>query len=412
MQRVSGDCAEWLQSRRSWTTYIGRVQMIEDLTIRQISDPKSLPGLRTVWDTLSEKVVCRPFLSFGWFETWLRYFLGENELLILLLYGEERVVGIAPFLIQEYRTKGITVRQVELIGNIYSPVRDLLLENMDSTRKMRVAEAVLRFFTETRKDWDILAFDCLPEESNTLSLLRGILKKRKARSREYECFGNWFSEGIECPSEAYFRNRSANLRASVKLNYKRARELGRLEFRIMDAKGMANGIVDFTNLYFGVYEKSWKKRERIGKEFLIDWMKEAYARGWLRFGVVYLNDLPMSIGFAIVCDGVAYFEKSAFDERYGRLGPGSIWLYEMMKHVIDVDAVRVVDLLRGDEEYKKRWVEKRRRRLGVHVYNGNAKGMLMYLMMRHISPWVNSNRYSKGLKAFFNNMISRHKTES
>jgi CelD/BcsL family acetyltransferase involved in cellulose biosynthesis len=51
--------------------------------------------------------------------------------------------------------------------------------------------------------------------------------------------------------------------------------------------------------------------------------------------------------------------KIAYDEQYAKLSIGTV-LTTLMPYVIDVDRVRIVDYLSGDDEYKRTWLSHRR----------------------------------------------------
>jgi CelD/BcsL family acetyltransferase involved in cellulose biosynthesis len=159
--------------------------------------------------------------------------------------------------------------------------------------------------------------------------------------------------------------------------------------------------------YFHVYAKSWKKGERVGPNFYMDFTEQAAKKGWLRLGLVILDSIPIAAGFAIVCDGFAYFAKSGYDERYKNLGAGSIWLAEMIKYVIDVDKVSVIDLLRGEDEYKRRWVAKRRERKGLLLFNNNLKGNCLSLLIQYALPTFNRYKYISKIKALAASKVSK-----
>lgn len=360
-------------------------------SIIEVTKLQAFKDLKNLWDGITSKYVSyRPYLSFDWYKIWLQHFLGENQLLILIVYRENNPEMIAPMVIKKQRFKGIHVRKVELIGNVYSPVQTLLFKEADKKKMEEYVSILLQYFSQKNKDWDVMDLQSIPEEDDEFQIINSAINKNDFKKKEYFCFGNWYSDNIAYPSDFYFKNRSKNLRASIKKNFKAAKDKGNLKIEMITEN---NNLDKYIKQYFEVYSKSWKRREKVGPDFLVDFIRYAGREGWLRLGSVFLDNVAVATGFAIVCDGIAYFEKDAYDKEYEAAGAGSIWLAEMIRHVIDVDKVAVIDLMRGDDEYKKRWVEKRRERKGVLIFNNNMKGKYLELLISKILPITNRNKY-------------------
>ena len=370
--------------------------LIDGYSIKEFNSLQGLDELRIEWDHIASKQYAyTPFLCFEWFKMSLKHFLGNHRLLVIILYKYDHIEAIAPFLMKQQRFKGTYVRKVELIGNVYSPIQNFLFKEMDNETRQKDIELILSYFSQINNHWDLIDLHSIPEEYNNFGILYGAVSRTNFYAEEYSCFVNWFIDSIDHPSDFYFKLRSKNLRASIKKNFRNANNRGNLEFKMITD---SNGIDEYINQHLEVYSKSWKKEEKIGKNYLIEWMKFAAEKGWLRLGLVLLDGVTISAGFVIVCDGFAYFAKTAYDDNYGELGPGSIWLTEMIKYVIDIDRVSVIDLLRGNEEYKRHWVDKRRERKGVLIFNNNVKAYWLSILIKHILPTVNNNEYLRKIK--------------
>jgi CelD/BcsL family acetyltransferase involved in cellulose biosynthesis len=95
----------------------------------------------------------------------------------------------------------------------------------------------------------------------------------------------------------------------------------------------------------------------------------AAAQGWLRLGLLTLDDQPLAAQIWIVKDGKASIFKLAYDGEYAKFSPGSILTKALLRHVIDIDRVTEVDYLAGDDDYKKDWMSHRRERRGIIAFN-------------------------------------------
>ena len=134
--------------------------------------------------------------------------------------------------------------------------------------------------------------------------------------------------------------------------------------------------------YEKIYAASWKIPEPY-PDFVSGLCRICAEGGWLRLGVVYVDDQPAAAQIWIVSAGIAAIYKLAYDERFAKLSPGTLLTAKLMEYVIDVDQVREIDYLTGDDAYKKDWMSNRRERRGIVAYNlRTPKGLIAAL--RHL----------------------------
>jgi CelD/BcsL family acetyltransferase involved in cellulose biosynthesis len=159
--------------------------------------------------------------------------------------------------------------------------------------------------------------------------------------------------------------------------------MGNLEFKLIKRSPSLEHHID---LYYQVYGKSWQEQEGIGPNFHRDLAKMASRNDWLRLGFLLLNDSPIATQFWISCQNYSYILKTVYDQAYRKYSPGKILTSDMIKYALDIDKVRVIDYVQGDEPYKKDWTPKRRERKGLVVFNNNTKGRYLTLLTNRIEP--------------------------
>lgn len=375
--------------------------MNSSFSIKEITQSDLLEPMRKPWDFLAAQHGSYfPYLCFDWFKLWLEHFLGKDRLFILQLIDSGEVVAIAPFLIREERFKGVPSKKIELIGNVYSPVRNFLLIK---TKRDSKVNFLIHFFNHLKSSdikWDIIDLYGIPEEEGSYSNIGDAICNSRLNFSKYFCFANWYHDSIYYESKIYFSSMSHNARKNLRAYGNRAQKAGKLLFKmIVDY----DSVEHYMEVYFDVYKRSWKKQERLGPDFYLALAKHAAIRGWLRLGIIFLDDVAVAAGFAFIHNGNAYFEKMAYDEKYGDLGIGTVWLTKMIEHVVDIDKVSLIDFMRGDEEYKHHWVKNRRERFGYYIFNRTIKGRFLYIMNRNILPLLNNNKYLSCLKNFVKN---------
>jgi hypothetical protein len=128
------------------------------------------------------------------------------------------------------------------------------------------------------------------------------------------------------------------------------------------------GLEAQVDAYEQVYRESWKVPEP-HPAFMPGLIRLAASHGWLRLGILCVGDEPAAAQVWFVADGRALIYKVAYVERHAKLSVGSMLSCAMLQHVIDVDRVREVDFLSGDDSYKAKWMLEHRDRHTLLAFN-------------------------------------------
>ena len=368
----------------------------EKYTIRIVQSMAEFLKLEYQWNRLIEN--CKyhvPFLCFDWFRIWLNHFLGDNELFIILIYGENKLAAIAPFIIKNEKFRGIiNTKKVELIGNVHSPVQNFIFFDSSNGAKKANLVYIFNYLKSQFKDWDIIELEPIPEEDATLPMIDLAVSESGFKRRQYICFGDWYLDEISYSGDEYIKRLPKNARLELKRRKKRLEEIGQLEFQI----GKDEDKLDYyISLYHEVRNKSWKHPEA-DILFQRDFRQLAIEKGWLRFGFLFLKNAPIAAQIRVVSNGVAYFMDTVHDPNYNQFAPGSILRGEFTKYLIDVDKVKEIDNLKGDEPYKKDWTPKRRERKGIIIFNNTLRGRLLACLMTRVLSMVEKYPYLLLLK--------------
>jgi len=181
----------------------------------------------------------------------------------------------------------------------------------------------------------------------------------------YFCFGNWYLPLEGRSFGAYWQGVSSRLRNTVERKRKKFfnQAGGRLE--IVEGGELLELAI---TAYEQVYGFSWKTSEPF-PEFMPGLIRLYAAKGMLRLGLAYINDVPAAAQIWLVNHGRAAIYKLAYDDRFAEYSVGSILTAHLLRHVVDVDGVAEVDYLSGDDPYKQQWMSQRRERWGVLAYN-------------------------------------------
>lgn len=215
---------------------------------------------------------------------------------------------------------------------------------------------------------DALDLNPLPEGPDGAEPLKAQLERSGWHVEQYFRFGNWYLEVAGRSYATYFQGLKSQLRNTV------TRKAKKLLAQPGAALGIARTVDEAERAlldYEQCYAASWKKPEP-HPQFVPSLIRYLAARGWLRLGWVRLGEQPIAAQIWSVKDGVASIFKLAYDENFAQLSAGSVLTSELMRHALDVDKVRVVDYLTGDDSYKRDWMSHRRERVGLRAYRRSS----------------------------------------
>ncbi len=176
-------------------------------------------------------------------------------------------------------------------------------------------------------------------------------------------FGNWYLP-VTGGSAGYFDRLPSRLRNTIRRRSARFEKSGgRIEI-LHDAADVRHAI----SVWDRVYRCSWKRPEPF-PHFVPELIELCARRGWLRFGVAYCDEVPIAAQIWIVNGGRAAIYKLAYDQAHASLSAGTLLSARLMGYVLDIDGVREVDYLIGDDPYKADWMSHRRERRGIIAFN-------------------------------------------
>ncbi len=220
--------------------------------------------------------------------------------------------------------------------------------------------------------WPMLTMSPMDAESADFSAIQAALKSQGYQVDTYACFGNWYLQVVGRGFDEYRKTLPSALRRSVERGQRRltAQSPWNIQIQNADDDQLESAIANFVH----VYAKSWKSPEP-NLQFVPNLARMAARQGWLRLGVLKIENCAVAAQLWLVKDGKANIFKLAYIEGYERFSVGSVLTHAMMKHCIDLDLVHEVDYLTGDDSYKKDWMSHRRERRGIVAFHlGTARG--------------------------------------
>ena len=306
------------------------------------------------------------FLTLDWFENYAATVVDDRHDQIRLYGvedGEGRPVAVLPTLWSPRPDRTLSPARIDGLSNYYSCYfGPILSSGRDSSAIARVLAAG---FWRDRRQWDIVSLQPLERDAPIFLSLADSLREIGLTVQTHFCFGNWYLQVAGRSYSDYLKSLSSVLRKNIPYNIRRLEKSGRARIEmIVGQPGLETALDD----YESVYNSSWKVPEAFPL-FIRGLARMAARRGWLRLGLIYVDGEPAAAQIWIVHQDVASIYKIAYDERYAKFSIGTVLTAKLMEHVIDVDRVKIVDYLSGDDDYKTAWMSHRREFWGITGFN-------------------------------------------
>lgn len=229
---------------------------------------------------------------------------------------------------------------------------------------------------------DILRLQPLDSDAPETSHIQAALKQEGWHVVTTESHVNWVHD-LQGDFDHYLQTRPGRLRSTLKRKKARLNTLGNVDISIHDGSSSINELIC---AYRAVYEKSWKVPEP-HEDFIPSLILAMAKKGHLRLGLLSVADNPVAVHFWIVKNGCANIYKLAHDSEFDQYSPGTLLMAEMVRYVMEFDAVRRLDFLTGNDSYKRDWMSECRQKLSLTAYNPHSfKGNLLYIIDTKLRP--------------------------
>lgn len=210
-----------------------------------------------------------------------------------------------------------------------------------------------------------IRFEPIDPDDVNMTKLRDLMERNGFQCHSYLQFYSWMQPIGNQSFDDYMRERPANLRNTIKRKKRKLKHEYDYEIHLfkdadIDQTLLNKALADYTT----IYTASWKANEFFA-DFTPALVTSLSQKGWLRLGILYVNEQPIAAQIWFVVYGKASIYRLVFDERWKNYSPGSILTEYLMRYVIDTDKVSEIDFLTGNERYKQDWMSIRKERIGL-----------------------------------------------
>ena len=299
---------------------------------------------------------------------------GEPRFYCVKRTDDDALDIVLPCVMRTNKTLLGSTRQVRAMSNYYTPQYQPVLSGQNLPECIH---RVIRSIIEQERPCSITVGPLDASGSFTDELDKAFQLQGWHCVRDV-AFVNWFHR-IEHSFDHYFEARSSRVKNTYKRKHKKFKKLTGSKISIIDGSDDLDHYVD---CYRTVYDRSWKIEEKY-PEFIPNLIHILAKRGELRMGFAYHDKKPIAAHLWIVSNRVASIFKLSYDKQYAEYSPGTLVMYEMIRHVIEVDQVVEIDFLSGDDSYKSDWMSQKRDRISLTGFNTRTvSGMFEALKAR------------------------------
>ncbi len=281
-----------------------------------------------------------PFVTPAWQRVWLDHFQGGRTLRVLTARDGERLIGVAPLLVDGERA--------ELVGH-YS-----ICDYMDIVVTPGFEQRFFASLLGALTDAGVRTFDLrgIRQWSPTLDAIAAA-----ARAAGFVCQreDEALSPSVELPVswDEYLGRLSKKDRHELRRKLRRLDSGGDIDLRVVTEPAEASELLD--TLFHLMRISSHHKEEfldRPGMEAFFREMVSVMAQErMLRFYLLTLDREPVASVLNFDLGGVLYMYNSGYDPQYSHYGVGLMSKALLLKDAVESGRT-CVDFLRGDEAYK------------------------------------------------------------
>ncbi len=331
-----------------------------------------MEALAPAWVQLWERDVrAKPFQHPGWLVPWWHHF-SQPELRVLAGWAGETLVAVLPTYV--YREPVSGERQLLLLGAGTSDYLDGVF-----APECSVADVLEGF--------DLLGNNAIWEVARFAQIVPGSVLFRALDGLESRAAERYAGESTSRCRALPVAELPGKVRADVRYFRNFAASRGRLELTVAREETVAGEMFEqLVRLHTAV----WAERGEAGvlaDPAVLGWHREALpgllAKGLLRMCSLRLEAEVIAVLYSLIDpvrrpegEGLArtqYFYLIGHSTEHADLHPGTLLTAMAMERAAE-DGIRTIDMLRGDEPYKRFWRVERVRTYGFAVRRAALRG--------------------------------------
>jgi hypothetical protein len=359
------------------------------LTSETIADPGAFVALEREWnDAVDRAGIQHPFLRHEWLRTWWECFGIGCELRLVVVRSADRILGIAPLLVESTRMYGVPVRRLRLMHNDHTPRADFIVAEQPD----EVYRSIWSTLMASSGEWDVLQLGQLPTESATPSAMTTLATADGCTTGTWRSSDSPYLE-VSGPWDAYYGGLSAKFRSNVRNRIGRLQRIGEPALEVVRGGGeLTLACTDAIRLE----ESGWKSHAGTAitsnpsvHRFYRLFAERAAALGWLRLQFLGVEGRRIATSYSLCYARRLFFCKTGYDPAFDTCSPFKVLTYFAVRDAF-AEGLDEVDFLGDTEAWKREWTPAVRSHEWLFVFGTSHRARLVHALKFKTAPAVKS----------------------
>lgn len=367
-----------------------------NLQIKSYDNYKDFLSLKESWQDLFRRSDANNvFLSWEWVELWVSLFAKNNNLKVLAVYLDKRVVAIFPFMLRGRKFRKPLV--VFMADSLFADYMGFLID-------YDYAEVLP------------LVWSCLDGYNCSLLNFRD-------SDRYFDLFSQMIASHyisdvrVNCVSPTvdvrgsfidYYSQRPKRLRRDIRTTINKLNAQGGWGYqRVSTNEDVKQGLTILMKLHLKRQRKkpcksifsAQQHRDFFNK--LIVSKNNSFEN---HLSVIKWRNKVVSCVYSLVCGDVFYYWIPAIDSGFGNISLGKLHIKCILEEVFNKARIKKFDFMGGDEAYKYQWAEGQFANYQIATYNSRAEKIIMESLLLMRKSCKNLKNNSKLLKLIWRNL--------
>jgi CelD/BcsL family acetyltransferase involved in cellulose biosynthesis len=364
-------------------------EIVATPTVTTITGEREFFALEAEWNDAVERAgIPHPFLRHEWLRTWWKCFGAGCDLRIIVVRSANRIVAIAPLLVESTRMYGLPVRRLRLMHNDHTPRADFIVAEQSDLAYRTIWSTL----SASGHEWDVLQLGQLPTESRTRSTIGQLAATdgcttgiwQSSDSPYLETSGTW---------DAYYGRLSAKFRSNVRNRLGRLQRIGEPTLEVVrGGSALAEACADSIRLE----ESGWKSKEGTAitsnpavHRFYCELAERATARGWLRLMFLTVGGRRIATSYSLCYARRLFLCKTGYDPAFDTGSPFKV-LTSLAVRDAFAEGLEEVDFLGDTEGWKLEWTTSIRSHEWLFVFGTSSRARLVHALKFKTAPAVRS----------------------
>ena len=327
------------------------------LTIERTKDFQTLIQQADLWNGLAGGV---PFRETSWLGSWWKHVADDAcEPFVLMAKDQQgNIVGILPLYEKLPRVGGSKVLGIMGDGEVCSDYLSILVSPDDAVEVATAMADFLLMHSQTEGlRWDEIELDGIIEDDLPMMTFIEVLKEQGATMHSCSRLSTWF-KASEDSWDAHLKTMSKSRRRKTKRLCESVTTNDRLDLVFPSDQ---QEVQERLTAMIALHQKRWNEAGRPGsfasecvRGFIMDAALDFFARGLLYLPAITLYGEPIGSEFNLIGGNKRLYSYSVgVDTDKYDYQPGNLLQWLDFQYIYR-NEMEGMDMMRGDEEYKKR----------------------------------------------------------